>query len=475
MKGGYGFAALRRARPPLELVSKDLSCPSCGTRLRLLPELHCRKIRCATCQTLLRVHAVPAWQLSLAEPPSGGSWRVARRPRPGQGIGERDAISDGPGLACDEADERTENVVRIDASHTATDESGATEDLDGWELVTDEDAAESPEFVPVVTSGTSGTSGKTIGPRVIGWLLVAFLATGLCIAGAILAAPLYRAFRGGVHPQARYLPDHCARFQSIRWSNVVDAGWNDGRARLPGLAITDRCATFIGNAGLEPGDVDRVNVGCAADGSSLLLVYQLTRVVDIEEIMKRARFQAAGYEREMVRGVWMYACAAGGTAIAAPEPRVLINGDTPLVQRVLRRRDGWRDPRIPLLDTLDFSAASVTASDRVPPAFVKHWLKEAAPLADSVRGTVDSVQIGPMTRFARTIHAGDQQSAIQIWQAFRRALRECAGDTAAPPDVRQLLDEVKSVATDSEVRIRTTLDVDALSEDGRRMLALLHE
>jgi hypothetical protein len=329
-------------------------------------------------------------------------------------------------------------------------------------LVADDESVETPVLAPIVEAEPGG---DTLPRRAPAPLLIVALAVALAAAGALVARPLWRASRGAVHPQARYLPHRCDLFQSIRWPELVESGVLEKQTELPGLAMAGRCATFVENAGLEPRDVERINVGRAADGSGLLLVYRLTRPVGIDEIMEQPPFRAAEYQEEAIGGVLMYSHSAGGTAIAAPEEQVIINGDTELVRSALRRRGGFRGPSSALVETLDFSATCVAVTNGPPQPLVEGYLQESAPLAVSVLGTTDSFHYGSKMRLLRILHVGDNRAALGLWQSLRRSLGQTINNPETPDAVRQLLDEVQSTAVVAEVRIQVALEADSLSQE----------
>jgi hypothetical protein len=306
-------------------------------------------------------------------------------------------------------------------------------------------------------------------------MLPALTTLAVLVAVGALAAGGWWLFAGGtVHPQARYLPDQCNVFLSLKWPDLVQSGFGPTADEMCGLGLVERCSKFLENAGLQPADVERINAGQAADGSGLVLVYRLTRPVLPEEIMERPRFSQARFEQGEVRGTPIYTHVLTDRAIAFPEEQVIVNGEAALVQAALERRGrGYRGPASRLLESLDFSAMCVRLTVGVPPSLREAHLGQCAHLADSVHGTTDCFEYGPEIELVRVLHLDSGRAAGELQQGLQSSVAAAVQDPSAPGAVRQTLAAAKVSAAENTVLIRVTLDASQLSQYSRDSLSRL--
>lgn len=301
------------------------------------------------------------------------------------------------------------------------------------------------------------------------------------LAVAVLSAGGVWLFSGSSGPpQSRYLPRDCDLVVSLKWSDLPTIAADPKRAKppeqppekLPGLALVERSRLFIRNAGLHDGDVERVHAGRAADGSGLVLVYQLSRAVRAQVVADlhpfRSRRKSAG-PTETIGGVPVY--SLGPTVIAFPEPQVILNGETDLVREILQRwSHGIAAPIREYLQAADFSATSVVISARGSEPLLDEDLQVPSRLADAVRGATARFQYGDQLCLTRTLHLSDPRIADELCNALQNALSTLAKDPKTPPTVRQSLTEAQVSASQGQVQIELTLP--ATQVQGRLLEAL---
>ncbi len=279
-----------------------------------------------------------------------------------------------------------------------------------------------------------------------------------------LAAGAWWLFSGPrIHREARYLPATCERFISIRWSLLAGTGI-DPASEAPGLIPIQRCRTFLKNAAIEPAQVERINVGVAADGEGTLLVYRLTRPVRAEAILDSAPFrdpQKRSRLPETVGGVALY--SLGRTALAFPDSRTIVNGETDLLRETLARRGTvFADPLNRLLGTLDFSAPVVIASVGVGEP-MQSLLERSGVKNEAISATTDCFQPGPTVPLLCVLHLRDRRSADSVAGALNRALLEVAQDPATAEPVRRLLAGSRAWAANGKVQVQWTVQGDLAS------------
>jgi hypothetical protein len=302
----------------------------------------------------------------------------------------------------------------------------------------------------------SVTKGISIAPAFVR------IGAALVVVAALIAGGWWIWPAGPVHPEARYLPEDCDLFMSLNWQELVQTGFSQEPPETPGLTLARRCSVFLGNAKLQPGDIERINAGRLAGADQFVVVYRLTRSIDPEEIMGKKAFKK--YDKDEVRGKPVYTLA--GSAIAFPEEKLIVNGQTELVRSSVRRRGkGFSGPLCQFLETVDFSATCVVITPGLPPPFASAHLENAGDLATWVKGAVDSHRYGQTIRFLRSLRLGDERAAGRLQQSLQQSLAERAEDPENPEAVRQLLGSVQVSSAAGEVRIQLTLDADQLSKD----------
>lgn len=440
------------------LVSVELPCPGCTNALRLIPELDGCQIRCRTCQTVLSVSVHP-WNLSLVLPPSVAEDEeqdedLVKPETPAEAAqGEADA----PGVS-----EKTELP---DADHARPQPKAQPSPREPRLLVEDSSTNRHAQSEPTNTAAAIG-----------------FLVIGAAVLGiAGLGAGTWWLFFSGspLHPQARYLPAECREFVSLDWADVNRSGFDEPSQELPGLdlALTQRCRVFLANAGLQPGDLERINAGLTTNTPEIV-VYWLKRPVRPDELFAKpamALFKAAKKDAgpaEVIRGVPVY--VYHDSALAFPEERAILSGKVPLVREILARRSKpCAAPLNQLLETLDFSATSIVATTGMPDALRLAHLKQHHELAASVWGTTDCYQYGPTIRFVRTLHVKDDASMWSLQQCLQTSLTQTARAQQSSSTVRSLLQGVRVSASGGTVRIELPLPASRLSKEALEALESL--
>jgi hypothetical protein len=288
-----------------------------------------------------------------------------------------------------------------------------------------------------------------------------------------LAALLLAALGGGgwwwffgtpVHPQAAYLPKYCDAIISIKLNEVARIGAAPTRRDLPGLRLIDRCRVFLDNAGLRFDEVERVTAGQTAHGLGTVLVYHLTHPVNGEEIAKRPPFRAlrkSDRPTETVRGVPVY--SLGTTAIAFPEPQVIVNGELRFVREALGRwTRGVAEPLDHLLQTADLSATSVILSDGASEPIVTTYLPKTGHGTDEVRGSTTSFHYGQTLRLTRILQFDDEQTARDFETSLKSAIALAAKDAKASKNVQELLAQLQISASEASVQIALACPMDQM-------------
>ena len=465
----------RRGRMIVSLVSGERPCPNCSAPLRLVPALQGRRIRCRGCETLLTVSIRP-WRLSLVEAESSsqrGEEAVDALPVPPEPPEPEElaelvvprlvrpvvppTLLDKPAVAprpAPEPEKVAEPETMAELETVAEPETMAE-----LETVAEPETAVEPE-APRKASASVSTEEETPFNRHAmdepgGNSAMAGMALAVLVG---LAAGVWWLFSGhSIHPEARYLPATCERFVSIRWSLLARKGIDPTASEAPGLIPIGRCRIFLENAGIEASEVERINVGVAADGEGTLLVYRLTRPIRAEAILDRGPFRDPRKRpriTETAGGVVLY--PLGQTALAFPDSRTIVNGETDLLRKTLAGGGAvFTDPLNRLLRTLDFSAPVVIASVGVGEP-VQSLLQKSGVQSESISGTTDSIQPGPTVPLLCVLHLRDPRSADSIAQALQKTLLATAQDLKTAEPVRRLLAGSRVSAAEGKVQVQLT-------------------
>ncbi len=428
----------------VRLVSADEPCPHCLAPLRLVPALHERRIRCRDCKSLLAVSVRP-WRLSLVNGENASDAGEDARRICDPSSKEAHLLD---GLPIRPTDRPTEEPTPM-VSPLST----------GQPVLLDEPAA-APKPSAATAAATPfnrhAIDEPRRNPRVMG--------IGLAAAAFVaLAAGAWWLCSGRpVHPEARYLPATCQRFVSIRWSLLGQAGIDPAASETADLIPIKRCRIFLENAAIEPAEVERINVGVAADGEGTVLVYRLTHPVRAESILERGPFRDPQKRRrapEVVGGVALY--PLGRTALAFPDSRTIVNGDTDLLEKILARGGAvLAAPLNRLLGTLDFSAPVVIASIGVGEP-MQSLLQKSGVKSDAISGATECLRPGPTVPLLCVLHLRNPRSADSVAAALKTALREVAQDPKTAEGVRRLLAGSRVWAADGKVRVQLTAEGDA--------------
>jgi hypothetical protein len=452
----------------VRLVSADEPCPHCSRPLRLVPGLQERRIRCQGCQSLLAVSVRP-WRLSLV---NGEDFSDA--------VEEAvDAPPEIPEPSAPEAAPRLDFPAvlpaRLDEPAAAPDPPSEASPVSETSL----EAAPVPETAPasprkpsisVPAAAAAPFNRHAIdeprsNPLAMGIGLVAATLVALAVGGWWLFSD------PPIHPEARFLPATCERFVSIRWSLLGSTGIDPTGSEAPGLIPIERCRIFLKNAAIKAAEVERINVGVAADGEGTLLVYRLTRPVRAEAILESAPFRSPKKGprlHETAGGVAIY--PLGRTALAFPDSRTIVNGETDLLKKTLAQRGtALAGPLNRLLGTLDFSAPVVIASVGVGEP-MQSLVERSGVKSEAISGTTDSFRPGPTIPLLCVLHLRDRRSADSVAEALNRALLEVARDPKTADPVRRLLADSRVWAADGKVQVQLAAQGDAT---GVQPLALL--
>jgi hypothetical protein len=280
---------------------------------------------------------------------------------------------------------------------------------------------------------------------------------------------------GACDPHAKYLPQPCDLFVSLNWKDLQQTAATRVSKDLPGFMLVERARVFLANAGLKDRDVERVTAGRAADGSGLIVVYHLTLDVEPKRVVDRQRFReflVPKGPRDVVRDVTVY--SLGATALAFPEPQVIINGETELVRDVLRRPSaGIAQPLDRLLSTLDFSSSSVVAAADVSESFRAAFLD---PNQSGVRGPMTSTtscRYGATIRYQRTLGPQQTAPANVTVPHLQQAIQNLARDSRTSKPAQTLLEAVQVTTADGQVQLRLEMPDSALGPDTLEFLRRL--
>ena len=262
---------------------------------------------------------------------------------------------------------------------------------------------------------------------------------------ALAATGSWWFLRAQGHPQSQYLPRRSELFLSMNWPSLARSRFFQAAKDAPGLRLVERVRVFAQNAGLGNRDIERVTAGGSADGANLVVVYRLTRPVPPEKIVDRSNFKAlrkTDGPSETVRGTPVY--YVGKSALAFPEPQVIVNGDLELVREVLRARSaGIAGPLEELLETADFSTTCLEMSVGVPVPLRDSFLQADADRADTVVATATNYTYGSLLKFRRTLQARDPAAVEELRTCAEQAIRKAAQDSRCGEKLRGLLSAVR--------------------------------
>lgn len=297
----------------------------------------------------------------------------------------------------------------------------------------------------------------------------------LLLAAVAAAGSAWWLFHAPGHSQSRYLPRRSEWFLTMDWPGLARSRFSRAAKDTPGLRLTERVRVFAQNAGLGHRDIERVTVGGTADGANLVLVYRLTRPLRPEKIADRPNFKAlrkTDGPSETVRGTPVY--YVGPSAIAFPEPQVIVNGDLELVREVLRARSaGIAGPLEELLETADFSTTCLDISLGVPSPLRDAFLQEYADLADTVVATATNCTYGSMVKFRRSLHVRDPAAVEELRTCVEQSIRKGVQDSRNDEDLRTLLGAVRVSKSAQAVHIELEVVADAVQPESVRQLRQL--
>jgi hypothetical protein len=280
---------------------------------------------------------------------------------------------------------------------------------------------------------------------------------------------------GSRDPRAKYLPQQCDLFVSLNWKDLQQTAATRVSKGLPGFMLVERARVFLANAGLKDRDVERVTAGRAADGSGLIVVYHLKLDIEPKRVVDRQKFReflVPKGPRDVVRDVTVY--SLGATALAFPEPQVIINGETELVRDVLRRPSaGISQPLERLLPTLDFSSTSVAAAADVAEPFRSAFLGPNQPGTSTPVANTTSCRYGATIRYERTLCPDQTARAGVTAIGLQQAIREMARDSRTPKAAETLLEAVQVTTGDGQVQLRLALQESALGPETLEFLRRL--
>jgi len=300
------------------------------------------------------------------------------------------------------------------------------------------------------------------------------MAVALLLA-ALAAAGSWWLFRTQGHPQSKYLPRSSELFLSMKWPSLARSRFFQAAKDAPGLRLVERVRVFAQNAGLGYRNIERVTAGGTADDGNLIVVYRLARPIPPEKIADRPNFRTlrkTDGPSETVRGTPVY--YVGPSALAFPEPQVIVNGDLELVREVLRARSaGIAGPLEELLETADFSTTCLEMSVGVPPPLRDSFLQAYADRADTVVATATNYTYGSMVKFRRTLHVRDPEAVEGLRTSAEQSIRKAARDDRCDEKLRALLSEIHVSKSAQAVHIELEALADALPPETVKQLRQL--
>jgi hypothetical protein len=293
------------------------------------------------------------------------------------------------------------------------------------------------------------------------------MTAAVVLLAALAAAGSWWWFGGQGHPRSRYLPRHSELFLWMSGPALAKCRFPASVKDTPGARLMERIRVFTQNAKLGFRDLECVTAGGTADGGNLIVVYRLTRPVRPEEIADQPSFEAmrntAG-PSESVGGTPVY--RVGQSALAFPEPQVIVNGDLDLVREVLRApAGGIARPLERLLPTADFSTTCLEMSVGVPAPLRASFLQAGGDLADAVVTTATSYTFGLTAKFRRTLHVRDAAAAERLKTCLEQSLRKAAQDSHTDEPLRTLLRAVHVSEAANTVEIELEVAAESLPPD----------
>ena len=202
-------------------------------------------------------------------------------------------------------------------------------------------------------------------------------------------------------------------------------------------------------------------MGVCPDGGTIL-VYCLSQPIKHDQVMlqpalRGRRKSKDGKEgKETVRGIPVY--LLDETAIAFPNAKTIVNGETELIRNTLKqRRTNLAAPLKELFASLDFSQVVLSIQAGVPRSLSESVLRDRADVAKPVLATMDEYQYGETLRLNRTFHFRSASGVEEFRQALHGALDEEAKQAKVPESVVRFLSSIQVTATDKQVRMEATL------------------
>jgi hypothetical protein len=475
-----------KRKPSLRLVPLAWTrlCPECATPMALVAQLDGRKIRCHSCSVELRVSISPC-RLEIVGLPAAANGRnrlaepqaaITAPAEPAQRAEcEKGFELDEPVDVAAPA-ELSEAAGEGESNHAsatpASDAPSVDASIADTALRTAISNLPQPAANPVRRRARRPEPARRYYRPALPIVDLLAIALGLALpvlkfAGLLLAVTTVLGLgwywlQPAIHPQARYLPENCRTVSLLPWREAN--AWSMPESRtLPGGELLRRCRTLISNAGLAADDIERINAGDSGDGGELMIVYHLARPVEPQTIMKRPAFESIRkseyYKKEIVRGVEVH--LLGQTAIAFPEPQIMINGEVETVRAMVRSVGGRVDPAITaLLDGLDGPAPAVAITSGVPASFAAEYLAGADHLKEAIRGTVDRYEYGPTVRFSRTLHLQQSTaaSAGPIAEAVSARIAQAARRPKTPPALEKVMTAVRVKPQGETVTLKLEVD-----------------
>jgi hypothetical protein len=146
------------------------------------------------------------------------------------------------------------------------------------------------------------------------------------------------------------------------------------------------------------------------------------------------------------------------TAIAFPDAKTSVNGETELIRNTLkRRRTNLAAPLKELFPSLDFSQVVLSIQAGVPRSLSDTVLRSRADAANLVLATIDEYQYGDTLRLNRTFHFHSADGVEEFRQALRGALDDEAKQAKTPEFVARFLSSIQITSADKQVRMEATL------------------
>ena len=429
------------------------ACPLCESPLRLIKELHNRRIRCRECESVLVVSTKP-WALTIQT--------AGQRSRP--------AILDPDIDALAARKKRGKRVRAPKVTDTPTAADAAAQAMTVTQTPPPPETAD-PQTVPLIpipSPPPAKKKGKSQGaPRrslPLGPSLAVSFTIVTVLAGLFLV--WWTLFGSStVDPRLRHLPHQYDAYTTLNVPELLKSPiYRKGRDSLPRPPRLEVFENFLGRLGIPLGGVKRISFASElkSDGGGVV-VYEMEGVLDPAQIVSRPAIQSQVRSEERVAGKRFF--SLGTIAVCFAEPKIVLVGRTELLRTSLetatkRKKGGVLQKLVP---TLDFDKTSLNVYAGLPPSELMRNLMRGTDLGSQVVSTVDEGTYQDRFCLTRTLAMTDERSAKDLARSFESRVKQILDDSDTGENVIRVLESIRISADKSSVVLQLSFSPDDLN------------